>query len=376
MSANLRATGVPNYQKPAVTPDLMGFDWIPDWDKRLARQDAFWHGAIIDRPVISLALAEPDPAYPAPAAKTHATERERWLDAGYVADCALHTVMNKGYMGDALPYVMPNLGPEVFSAFFGTELEYGPSTAWSIANLTDWKDVNQLRFSIDNFYWKKTLEMTDALLAIGHGKFYTGVTDLHPGGDAITAFRDPLRLNMDMLDCVDNVKALLKRVDSTFLDVFDYFMDLLQSHGQAITTWPGITSTKRWHVPSNDFSCMISKTMFDEVFLPGIAAECEHAEASIYHLDGPNALQHLDSLLAIKRLNAIQWIPGAGHGDQDWTWVHQKCQAAGKGIQVMTSSQNLDQIMQTLRPEGAWLRCTVKSREEGEFVLKRISQWT
>ncbi len=47
------------------------------------------------------------------------------MDAEYVAQCALAGVMNTAYLGDALPCAMPNLGPEVFSAFFGCELEYG-----------------------------------------------------------------------------------------------------------------------------------------------------------------------------------------------------------------------------------------------------------
>ena len=52
---------------------------------------------------------------------------------------------------------------------------------------------------------------------------------------------------------------------------------------------------------------MVSKETFDDLFLPGIRQECRHAEASLYHLDGPNALTHLDSLLEIPELDAIQW---------------------------------------------------------------------
>lgn len=355
---------------------LMPIEQIPDWDMRLARQDAFWHGDIIDRPAINITLSQPNPAYPW-SQRTFATTRERWMDAEYNAACALAGVMNTAYLGDALPCACPNLGPEVFSAFFGCELEYGETTSWSIPNLLDWTDVDQLKFSMENFYWKKMLEMTDALLEVGKGKFYTGITDLHPGGDAIVAFRDPLRMNIDMIEAEDEIKALLRSITDTYFTVYDFYYDKLTAAGQAICAWPGIVSTKKWYVPSNDFSCMISSEMFDDVFLPGIAEECRHLEASIYHLDGPNALRHLDSLLAIPELNAIQWVYGDGHGRaSDWMPVYTKCQAAGKGLQLTIGVDELDDFMENLQPNGLWITITgVENREHAEALLKKTLTW-
>ncbi len=292
---------------------FMPIERIPDWEQRLARQDAFWQCAILDQPVVTITVPQPNPAYPWPGTKTYTSQRERWMDAEYLAECALASVMNTAYLGDALPSAMPNLGPEVFSAFFGCELEYGESTSWSIPNLHDWAEVDTLKFSTENAYWKKIEEITDVLLAVGKGIFYTGITDLHPGGDAIVAFRDPLQMNIDMLEATEHIKALLGYINQVYFQVYDHYYRKLIAAGQAISTWAGIVSTKKWYVPSNDFSCMISKEMYDDVFLAGITEECRHMEASIYHLDGPNALRHLDSLLDIPELNAIQWVYGDGH---------------------------------------------------------------
>ena len=356
---------------------VMPIEHIADWEQRLARQDAFWAGEIIDRPVVTFSLWHKDAVHPWPAEKKFASHRERWMDIDHMVESALAVTQNQIYCGDALPHFDPNLGPEVFSAFFGTELEYGEVTSWSIPNLQDWSEVDKIKFSEDNFYWKKILEMTDALLEAGKGKFYTGITDLHPGGDAIVAFRDPLYLNMDMIEAVDEVKALLPYITETYLKVIDFYYDKLTAAGQAITGWPGIVSTKKWYVPSNDFSCMISPDMFDDIFLPGIAEECKHMEASIYHLDGPNALQHLDSLLAIPELNAIQWVYGEGNGRaSDWIDVYKKCQAADKGLQISLGVDELDFFMENLRPEGLWIGlCGVENEEHGEAMLKKISEW-
>jgi len=354
----------------------MPIERIPDWERRLERQDAFFGCEVLDRPLVAISLWRPDRRFRKPG-KTHATLRERWMDTQYVADMALHTVMNTEYLGDALPHCYPNLGPEVFSAFFGCELEFGEETSWSVPILYDWANVGRVRFSEDNTYWRKINELTDALLVAGQGRFYTGMTDFHPGGDAIAAFRDPVQLNYDMIEHLDDVKALLPYVTEVYLKVFDHFYRKLRGANQAISTWTSIVSSKKWLVPSNDFSCMISPRTFDDVFLPSIIEECRHYDASLYHLDGPGALKHLDSLLAIKELSAIQWVYGAGRGRaSDWLWVYQKCQAAGKGVEIHITPDELDTIMDNLRPEGVWLGIDgVRDREEADSLIKRVGDW-
>ena len=357
---------------------LMPIEHIDDWEQRLARQDAFWRCEIIDRPVVSCGVNKTNPDYPAPPQKEWPTQRDRWMDTEHLVQTAVANVMNTDLLGDALPQSWPNLGPEVFSAFFGIEMEFGERTTWSIPGLKDWADADKLQLSTDNVYFRKLVEMTDALLEAGKGTFYVGISDAHPGGDCIAAFRDPLNLNIDMIEHVDEVKALLRRVNDAFFKVFDIFHKKLTDAGQPGCTWCGIVSSKKWYIPSNDFSCMISKEMFDDVFLPGIAEECRFLEASIYHLDGPNALQHLDSLLDIQELNAIQWVRGAGHGRaSDWMHIYKKCQAAGKALQIGLGPDELDFFMENLRPEGLWIGLGgIESREQFDEVLKKIAKWT
>jgi hypothetical protein len=360
----------------ATVRPIMPIECIDDWDKRLARVDAFWARAILDRPVVVARLPKASLVRPWPK-RSYPTERARWMDVDYVVACALADVANHDYLGDALPTAWPNLGPEVFSAFFGTELEYGPDTSWSVPNLLDWRNVEQVRFSKDNVYWSKLVEMTKALLEAGRNRFYTGMTDLHPGGDALVAFRDPGNMNIDMVEEEDAVRALLRRVTDTYLEVYDFYADWLVRERQAITNWTGIVSTKRHAVPSNDFSCMISKAMFDDVFLPGIIEECRHMDANIYHLDGPNALRHLDSLLAIAELDAVQWVYGAGNGPgTKWMHVYKRCQKAEKGLQITMRLDEVDAYIAELRPEGLWIAFDGPCTRDGvEAAIRKIEKW-
>ncbi len=354
----------------------MPIERIPDWEQRLDRQDAFWRCDIIDRPVVCITFPKREPEY-MPPASDHATLRDRWMDADYNAELALVTALNTEFMGDALPCSHPNLGPEVFSAFFGCDLEFGEETSWSVPILEDWAEADKLQFSRDSIYWKKIIELTDALLEAGKGAFYTGITDLHPGGDAVAAFRDPHQLNFDMIEAPEQVRRLVDRVTAIYKEVFDFYYDKLIVADQPISSWAGIVSRKRWLIPSNDFSCMISPKMFQDIFLPSIVEECRHYESSLYHLDGPGALKHLDALLDIPELSAVQWVYGAGGGSaRDWLEVYKRCQTAGKGIQLDFPAAEIDLFMDELRPEGVWCTVTgVSNREQAEAVLKRLAEW-
>ena len=358
--------------------ELMPIARISDWEKRIQRHDAFWNREIIDRPLVCVSCYAPNPDYPAPPEKSFASCRERWFDTEYLAEKTVSAVMNTSYFGDALPIFNPNLGPEVLSAFFGMEMEFSETTSWGIPNLKSWEDLDSIKFNEDNYYYQKMHEITDTLLEAGKNMFYVGLTDFHPGGDAVAAFRDPVELNYDMIDHIDKVKKLVLDINPVYFRIFDSFYQKLSvANKQATTCWAGIVSSQKWYVPSNDFSCMVSKEMFDEVFLPGIEEECQFYGNSIYHLDGPDALRNLDSLLEIKELNAIQWIFGAGNGRPgDWLDVYKKCQAANKGIQIYLNIDELDVIMENLDPHGVWLGVYgASNQEEAEAVVRKVAKW-
>ena len=71
---------------------------------------------------------------------------------------------------------------------------------------------------------------------------------------------------------------------------------------------------------------------------------------TIYHLDGIGELPHLDQILAIPELNAVQWVYGTGQpGPYAWVDVYQKIINAGK--QIMIIENGMDNGYEQLRPQ-------------------------
>ena len=354
------------------------FDFKPDYEESKRRIDAFWERELIDRPVVQFRLPKHPDDWVSLPPSGHATPADRWIDAQFQAELALAELSNLEFLGDTMPVAFPNLGPELFSTFYGCPIHFGDyGTSWTDPILEDWADADGVRFDPDGMYIKKLHEMTNALLEIGKGKFITGMTDWHPGGDAIAAFRDPANLALDMLLHLDEVRLLLDRLEADYFRIYDMFFEKLRAAGQPITTWTPLVCDCKYYVPSNDFSIMISSEMFDDVFLPGIVRECQFFDRSIYHLDGPGALRHLDSLLAIPELDAVQWVFGAGNeGFHRWVEVYQRVQAADKGIQVMCTLEEVPSVMETVDPHGLFLQVSgVASREAADQLLRDLSAW-
>lgn len=356
------------------------FELKLDFEEVLNRYEAWWNCEIIDRPLVSISFPSTEQKMPAPQQPTDI--RDRWLDIDYVVASHEARLFNTVHFADALPVAFPNLGPEVFSAFYGCEMEYGEQTGWSKPILEDLSEeaLNNLQLDRSSFYFRKLVELTDALIANGKDRFIVGYTDLHGGGDAIAAFRDPQELLMDTIEDPEAIKALDGKILPDFLETYDFFHEKLSAAGMPSTTWCNATCKGKFHVPSNDFSCMISAEAFEDLFIPGIIRECQHMDKCIYHLDGPDALRYLDRLLEIPEIHAIQWVPGAREKHwSKWIEVYQRIQAKNKALQIATiDAQDLDQLFEVLNPQGVWISNVsgISDRGEAEAFVKKLSQWT
>lgn len=353
------------------------FSLKADYEKTMKRFDALMQYEIYDRPPVNITLTKnPELSF---AKKEFSTWEEKWMDLDYRMHEQIHRIENTHYLGDSLPIAWPNMGPEIFSAWCGCGYNYGETTTWSDPCIHDWeKDYNKGVLNRSHPLLLKTIEYTDMLLEASEGRFIVGFTDFHPGGDHVAALRDPQELCFDMIENVDFVKRKLADSYIEYFEIYNMFYEKLSKAGMPSTSWLPLAYGGKFYIPSNDFSCMISKETFDDIFLPGLLEECRFYDRSIYHLDGPGALQHLDTLLEIKDLNAIQWVCGSGNeGFGRWLPVYKKIQKGKKASEIFLDVKDLDLLFENLRPEGIWIGgiSGVNNQEDADYVLKRVAKW-
>ena len=351
-------------------------EFCENWDQIRKKFIEYWDMENHDRPLVSIcAPRDKQEKMPEPS---HGSLKERWMDTEYMIKSANNTMRNTFYCGEAFPALNPNLGPDYFAACYGAELKFGKDTSWSVPFLTD-EDVEEYQEIVlqkQNEYYRKMLEMTEAAVEDGKGKYLVGITDLHPGLDGLVGLRGPQQLCMDTMDYPEFLLRGAMDLFHGFKEIYEELYRLTTKYQEGSTCWMGIWHPKRWYPTSCDFSCMISTDMYEEFIIPELTEELKFLDASIYHLDGPDALKHLDRLLELENLKGIQWVYGAGQPSAShWLPTLQKIQNAGKMIQVIVEPWELETMLENLRPEGVMYLINASSEAEAKEIYKRVLRY-
>ncbi|MCX8082749.1 MAG: hypothetical protein N3D17_05075 [bacterium] len=286
------------------------------------------------------------------------------------------------YGGLAVPYFLPFLGPDILSAFLGAEIQFSPESKetswidWSKPLLPDYKNLEQLYIDESNPLYQKYLNLTKAAAERGKNRYIVGVTDLHSNFDALCVLRGgPDRACMDLIDYPEEAKKVINFLYKAWQKVYDDYWSIVKDIQKGSTTWIDIWAPGKMFPVQNDFSCLVSSSVYKEFFLEELLWEIEYLDYSIYHLDGVEALQHLDILLDIPKLNAIQWVSGAKFSSvsiERWIPLYQKIQAKKKAIIVYPKLHEIDIVLENLRPEGLLLSLSCSCQEEAKEVLKKL----
>jgi hypothetical protein len=349
----------------------------PDLEQCMNRIYAWYSQEIIDRAPIRFAAhnAEYNEAHVLKG-RSWQSLKDRWWDTAYQIELFEHQLKHSVYHAETFPVFWPNLGPEVYTAFYGLELEYKEVTSYSISNIMDWQQLDNIRLDFNNPYFRKIEEMTRAALERCTGKYLVGYTDLHPGIDCAAAFRDPQQLCVDFLLEPEEVKRLIDISSRDFGRIFDYFNSILKAHNQLSVTWMGIPSFGKMHIPSCDFATMISPDQFDEFVLPVIQNEVKMMDHNVFHLDGKGVARNIDRILEMPEINAIQWVQGVGDDLPIMQWVPfiRKIQAAGKSVVVDLQLHELEDFIGAMEPKGLLLCIAADPRIQPD-IIKRIEKW-
>jgi hypothetical protein len=350
----------------------------PDFEQAMRRVDAWIAGEMIDRPPVRFMAHNAFLDSGADLTGLTAKERRaRWLDPEYQIDRFLLSIEGRTFHGETFPVYWPNLGPDVYAAFYGAPLHFGEVTSWSTPIVHGWDDLERLRFSPDNVYFRKLDELTRCALERCQGRFIVGYTDLHPGLDCAAAWRDPQQLCIDMIDSPELVSRLAELAIADFEAIYDHFDALLKAAGQLSVSWMGIPSYGRMHIPSCDFANLISPAMFRQFGLPILQREVRTMTHNVFHVDGKRVARHLDTILNVPEVHAIQWVQGVGDDQpiMQWTPLIQGLQARGVPVIVDLSRRELDEFMAAMRPEGLFLWIAADSEDEEQAIVAKLNRW-
>jgi len=347
---------------------------ISNWDKIQKRYDEFWALENHDRPLLFVTAPKNtvNTQKPPPLKEDIS---ERWLDFETSVARARFHMENTYYAAEAFPSYYPNLGPDIFGAVLGANITFGESTSWADRCVDDWAEFNTFTLDRSNKWYKLITEFTDLVVSDSRGDYTVGFTDMHGGPDAMVSLRGSEKLCADLYDFPELVNDIPVKLWPVLKDFYLELVQRTEKNMTGTSSWMPCWHKGRWYITSCDFICLISPEMFDSFVLPELILETEYFDANIFHLDGPGALRHLDKLLALPRLNGIQWVPGAGAAPvSEWKDILVKIQNAGKVLHLGIGPQELEYLSEYLKPEGVMICTWLNSPEEADRFIKRAEE--
>lgn len=341
-----------------------------NWLEARERLLAFWNMEIIDRPCIAVTAPGGSRRPLAPPSDF----QTKWTDPEYVAQSydAGHEATYFG--GEALPGTSLMVG---YCFGYGAPLHYSEQTVWQDPIIEDWGDRPSLDLDEDDWAWRQVQAVVKRCAEVSAGKWMTGFPNIHEPNDHLPLLRGTQRFLMDLIEYPAEVKRALRKLLDNWFVMYERLADLMPGQ-EGSSGWLGIWCPwRRSLTMQSDVSCMMSPAMFEEFVAPELEELSGWLQGGTYHLDGPGALQHVDRLLAVKRLHAIQWTPGTGTpGGLYWLDLYKRIQAGGKGVIISLPYEEVETAVRELRPEGLFILTGAPSVEAAEGLLERAVQIT
>lgn len=348
----------------------------PDFEKCMDRIYAWYNNDIVDRVPVRFSAHNSEYNHVNQESRWGSL-KDRWFDVEYQISKFEKEIKNKEFLGETFPAYWPNLGPNVYPCMVGGEAEFGDVTTWAKHTLKSCDELDKVKFSKDNPYFKKLEQLTYAALESCGDKYLVGYTDIHHGPDCADALRGTQELCIDMYDDPDAVKSLILKCSDDFRFIFNHFNKILKDHGQPSITWINIPSFDSFHIPGADLAAMLSNESFKEFILPSIQEEVKIAKHNVFHMDGKGVANHVDDILRISEINAIQWVQGVGADEPIMQWfpLIKKIQNAGKGIVIDLKVNELETFINNVDPKGIYLCISSSEVHEQKGILNRLLKW-
>lgn len=346
------------------------------WEKIKANYARWWEGKL-KRPLIHMTLTgcQPDRDKPECPCKGYASHYEPSISADKIIDRWDYDLAALKFIGDGFPSVWPNFGPGVGAAFMGASLNNAENTVWF--HPSQELEIHEIHWKYDpaNYWLNRIKDIYRAGINRWQGNVQMGMTDLGGTLDIVSVFRPGAKLLLDLIDNPAEVKRLSREAHDLWWKYFNELNTVLRPVNPGYTAWTPIFSATPYYMLQCDFCYMISPDMFDEFVKPELEASCNNLSNAFYHLDGIGQLPHLDSLLKIRGLKGVQWVPGDGQPSiPHWPDVYKKIHDAGKLIQIWGNMNTLDTLIgQIGTPEGiiVFSSCDISKKNEAvEFLTK------
>ncbi|MEI6100259.1 MAG: trimethylamine corrinoid protein 2 [Eubacteriales bacterium] len=306
---------------------------------------------------------------------------DKYQKADRMVERYRHFCGNHVFLAESFPNINIDFGPGSMAGYLGSNIVFNDDTVWFEHCVDDWSSMPPLVFDSENKWWKKHNQLaTDVSRLVGND-FYVGMPDIMENMDVLASLRGTQDIIYDLIDEPDEIKKRIEEVGGIYFDYYDRFYNLIKNKidgGSCYTVFQILGPGKLAKLQC-DFSAMMSPKDFRTFIQPSLREQAKQLDTVLYHLDGADSIRHMDALMEIEEIDALQWTSGDYGPDgtlEDWFEIYDKTRAAGKSLWVKVYTgeiddwiKNVDKLVKRYGSHSLFMHFPEMSMQEAEKLL-------
>lgn len=354
----------------AMQSDAMSV-YKPDWREARERMVQWWATDRADRVVAKVTA----PRDGAPPREVRGTARERATDLETIFWNLDRLHASTWYGAEAFPMHFVYLAPATMGVYLGAPLEFRDESVWQGRLPFGWDEADRIDFAPANRWWRFMVEQTRQSCLRSQGRYIVTACGGGSIADVMANLLGCEETLVAMVERPDDVRRLRDRMDRWGATMEEEISGVLREHQDGSADWLRIWAPGMYRSPQCDLCVMLSPKMFDDFFLEEIREEAQRLDHSLYHLDGVEAVRHLDSLLSIDELDGIQWNPEPQFSDPLlYVDVLRRIQDRGKKLFISCSPDKVRPLLEAIGREGVFLSVVCRDESAAREVVRDLER--
>lgn len=356
------------------------------WEMIKRRFAAWWDNSCVERPMLRVVARRDTPLGKLEDIPPPRDAADIYLNVDRQLAIMRNNLKRYRYMAEAYPNMSLDLGAGSMALYLGSEPVFAHDTVWFEKCLDDVQAFDGA-YNPHNPWLMRHIAMFEQARAASDGSFLLNIPDIVENIDILSAMLGPQDTCYAMMDDPDAVERAVGMIDEIYFSYYDRFRELVvtEDNINSFTAFNVLGEGKTAKVQC-DFCALMSPAQFRRFVVPSLTRQCAALDHSVYHLDGPDAIKHLDALMEIKELQALQWTCGAGQPDSGsprWYPIYDRAREAGKALHLSISEgaynewvRACDTLVNRYGADGLYFLLPVMSEAEAErFIAYADAHW-
>ncbi|MFV0527889.1 MAG: trimethylamine corrinoid protein 2 [Lachnospiraceae bacterium] len=277
---------------------------------------------------------------------------DKYQDAKRIVERFRYFCDTHEFLGESFPNLSLDFGPGSLASYLGCDIVFNEDTVWFTEFVEDWLKYPDLQFNQENEWFKKHVALFKEVKSLAGDDFLIGIPDLMENIDVLASMRGAQNTLYDMIDEPEEISRRIGQINNLYQKYYDTFYEIVKDEqGASCYTVFQIWGKGKTVKLQCDFSAMMSPANVREFIQDSLRQQARGMDNILYHLDGPDAIKHVDALMEIEEIDALQWSSGDYGPDgtfEEWYPIYDKAIAAGKGLWVKVYSGEFEEWLERL----------------------------